>query len=167
MAPGGANDAGFWWSWRISSGFLSGVQCSVIAQRPFHQAFSMRTNPNVLFFVPTALLEKCIKVNSDVIEALGQSLIRTAELKYVWVDVLLRTGPHMHRAQSLQGCPISAGKCSSASAGRRAPEEACHQSSLLLQAGSSAPYQAEGKRRGENNGGQQIPLTNNQIGELV
>lgn len=66
----------------------------------------------------------------------------------------------MHRAWSLQGCPISAEKCSSASAGRRAPEEACHQSSLLLQAGSSAShYQAEGRRGAENDGGQPIPLT--------
>lgn len=86
----------------------------------------------------------------------------------LWADVLLRVGPHTNRAQGLRGCPISAEKCSSTSAGRRAPEEACHQSSLLLQAGSSAsPYQPEGRRRGENHGGQQIPLTNNQIGELI
>lgn len=104
--------------------------------------------------------ENYVEVNSDVTEARGQSLIRKAKLKYVSERMFCLEPDPTHRAQSLQGCPISAEKCRSTSTERRAPEEACHQSSLLLQAGSSASsYLAEGRRRGENHDGQLIPLS--------
>lgn len=86
MAPGGANDAGFWWSWRISSGSLLGG--------PFHQTFFMCTKSTCTLFFGVdiksrrrsprrCLYGKCVDVNSDVIEGRGQSLIRTAELRFV------------------------------------------------------------------------------------
>lgn len=177
MGPVGANNAGFWWSWRISSGFLSGVQCFVAARRPFHQPFSMSTNPHVVFFSGEI---KMRRRSRGVVGKMRRSKQRRdwspwsvfnqesgAEI-CLWADVLLWTGPHTHRTQSLQGCPISAEKCSSASAG------GAHQRRLVINHHFCSrllpvllPIRKKGRRRRENHSGQQIPLTNNQIGELV
>lgn len=78
-----------------------------------------------------------------------------------WVGGWLRPGAHIRKEESLQGCPISAEKCStvSVSAGKCAPEEACHQSSLQLWA-FSKPFLclAAGKGKGgRNDTGQTIP----------
>lgn len=75
-----------------------------------------------------------------------------------WV-VCLEPDPTYSERGARRVRPISAEKCGSASAGKCAPEEALHQSSLWPQACSSPlPYQAEGgRRRGENESGQPIP----------
>ena len=88
-----------------------------------------------------------------------QCLITTVWLAhFFWLAGELRTGPHMHWEESVQGRPISAEKCGSASAGKCAPEEACHQSSLLLQACSTPfPYLVDGERRGKNDCGHPVP----------
>lgn len=170
MEPRGANDAGVLMtqSWRISSGFC--LDCSV-----FHHAFSMCINPDVGVgskmqgrsnrVVGKTRLSKQ-RCNGSLWSVFNQD--NRAEI-FLWAYFFcLELDP---TCTGHGVCRVAQLVLKSAAARQQG---GAHQRRLVINHHSCSglvpallPYQAEGRRRGENDSGRQIPLTNNHIYRLV